>query len=164
MFCFYTDTNINNLITQVFAQMFLPRWCVIMGPSVWNMKRWVYGCLSFISLMASGLKKKVSWIHSFIPQNKNHSCMFYWILSRFQLYSPPSLSLTKFPIPPGSRDLPLSRLGPTLGNRGGARLLPQLPSSRPPVCCLGLRALHEDDPKRVNCLQSLLEATAPSGN
>lgn len=74
-----------------------------------------------------------------------HAC-FYRILSWFQFYSPHSLSLTKFPSPPWSRHLPLGRLGPTPGNRGGARLLPQLPSSRPPVCCLGLRALQGREP------------------
>lgn len=64
-----------------------------------------------------------------------HAC-FYRILSRFQLYSPHSLSLTKFPSPPGSRDLPLGRLGPTLGDRGGARLLPQLPGEVSPAPAL----------------------------
>ena len=64
-----------------------------------------------------------------------HAC-FYRILSWFQFYSPHSLSLTKFPRPPWSRHLPLGRLGPTPGNRGGARLLPQLPGEVSPAPAL----------------------------
>lgn len=88
------------------------------------------------SLMASGLKKMYhESILLFHRIKVIHAC-FYRILSRFQLYSPHSLSLTKFPSPPGSRDLPLGRLGPTLGDRGGARLLPQLPGEVSPAPAL----------------------------
>ena len=84
-----------------------------------------------------------------------HTC-FYPILSWFQFYSPHSLSLTKFLSPPGSRDLPSGppgsqppeslRSAPSpAAARGG------LPSSRPPVWCLGLRALpgREPAPRRT---------------
>ena len=84
-----------------------------------------------------------------------HTC-FYPILSWFQFYSPHSVSLTKFLSPPGSRDLPSGppgsqppeslRSAPSpAAARGG------LPSSRPPVWCLGLRALpgREPAPRRT---------------